>query len=231
MRLPHPLHPGLLLRRYRRFLADVELADGTTVTAHIADPGRLPGLAVPGARVWLSHDPAPHRRLAWTVRLMEQHGQLVAVDSRNPNRLVREALAAGDLDLGPVRRIRPEPSPGRGTRLDFLLERDDGRRLWIEVKGITWNRGGGLAAFPDAPTTRGRRHLEVLARLAADGEATLLLFVAQRADVDRFAVAADVDPAYGDAFARARTAGVQVAVRRCHINLEEIVLDDAIPVV
>jgi len=231
VRLPRPLHEGILLRRYRRFLADVELADGTAVTAHIADPGRLPGLAVPGARVFLSHDPAPHRRLAWTVRLILQDGRPVAVDSRNPNRLVREGLEAGRLAVGAVRRVRPEPRAGAGTRLDFLVERADGDPLWIEVKGVTWHRGGGLAAFPDAPTARGRRHLEVLTDLAARGAATLLLFVAQRGDVDRFTAAADVDPDYAAALARARAAGVQVEAWCCHVNFREIILDRTIPVV
>lgn len=202
------------------------------MTAHIADPGRLPGLAVPGARCHLSFDPAPHRRLSWTVRLIEQDGHLVAVDSRNPNRLVREGLEAGLLDPGIVpARITPEPRPEDGTRLDFLVEDAAGRRVWIEVKGVTWNRGGGLAAFPDAPTARGRRHLEVLAGLAARGERTWLLFVAQRADVERFTVAADVDPAYAEAFARAREAGVRVEARRSLVTFSEIALDGILPVV
>jgi len=232
MELPQPLVPGTLIQRYRRFLADVELDGGTRVTAHIADPGRLPGLAVPGARCHLSRDPAPYRRLSWTVRLMEQNGHLVAVDSRNPNRLVREALEAGMLDPGirPVK-VHPEPRPEDGTRLDFLVEDGLGGRVWIEVKGITWNRGGGLAAFPDAPTARGRRHLEVLARLAGRGERTLLLFVAQRADVDRFSVAADVDPRYAEAFTAARHAGVRVEARRSLVTLREIVLDGILPLV
>lgn len=222
MQLPVPLHRGRLSRRYKRFLADATLADGTEVTAHIADPGRLPGLADPGAGLWLSHRPDPRRKLAWRVELIEAGNSLVGANTGNANHLAAEAIAAGALpSLAGWRITAREPRLDPGTRLDFRLEGAAGRPALLEVKNITWRRDG-VATFPDAVTTRGTRHLEALAGLAAAGTPAYLLFVCQRADVASFAVADDVDPAYARAFAAARAAGVRVVVCRCEINHYEI---------
>lgn len=231
MQLPQPLHPGVLRRRYKRFLADVELACGKLVTAHCADPGRLPGLAVEGASVWLSHSPDPRRKLAWTIELIAQHGILVGVNSRNPNRLAREGFDAGRFAFARgLRRIESEPRIVDGTRLDFVLRDEQGSSLFVEVKGVTWKRDG-LASFPDAPTARGTRHLRTLTALARSGHRTALLLIAQRGDVDAFSPAADVDPAWAEALTAARTAGVHVEAWRCVINLRLITLDRSIPCV
>ncbi len=231
MRLPGPLRAGILRQRYKRFLADVELGEGTVVTAHCADPGRLPGLAVPGARVWLSHHDDPRRKLRWTLELIAQGEALVAVNSQNPNRIAREGLESGRFAFaeGWIELAR-EPRIEDGTRLDFLLARADRPPLFVEVKGVTWRRDG-LAVFPDAPTLRGRRHLRTLSRLAREGFGAVLLFIAQRRDVVAFAPAIDVDPAYAEALAEARAAGVRVEAWRCHINHDEIILDTKIPVI
>lgn len=231
MDLPQPLHAGVLVRRYKRFLVDVELDAAGPVTAHCADPGRLPGLAVPGARVWLSHAPHPRRKLAWTLELIEQAGTLVGVNSRNPNRLAREGLESGRFRFARGWRVlRSEPRIADGTRLDFLLEGEGGRRLHLEVKGITWRRDG-RAEFPDAPTVRGTRHLRTLAELAAGGEDAALLLIAQRGDVEAFRPAADIDPSWAEAFVAARAAGVQVEAWRCRVNPTLIDLETSIPLV
>ncbi len=231
MRLPGPLHAGILRQRYKRFLADVELADGRLVTAHCADPGRLPGLAVPGAEVWLSHRDDPKRKLAWTLELIGQDGALVAVNSQNPNRIAREGLEAGRFDFAAGwRELRREPRIGDGTRLDFRLTFGDRPPLFLEVKGVTWRRDG-LALFPDAPTVRGRKHLGTLERLVGEGFGAALLFVAQRRDVEAFAPAAEIDPAYAEALERAWAAGVTVRAWRCFINQYEIELDKELPLV
>ena len=239
MRLPGPLLPARLVRRYKRFLADVVLDDGSEAVAHCADPGRLPGLAVPGARVWLSHSDDPKRKLAHRLEIIEQDGRLVALNVMNANRIVREALEGGKLPaLGPFDHVRPEPRIEAGTRLDFALEREGGLATFVEVKNITWRRDAGApqgpegeAAFPDAVTTRGARHLACLAGLAALGHRAVLLFIAQRGDVDRVAIAGDIDPAYASAFAAARAAGVEMMAWRCSINHDEICLDKNVPVV
>jgi sugar fermentation stimulation protein A len=231
LQLPQPLHPGFLLRRYRRFLVDVELEGKGPVTAHCADPGRLPGLAVPGARVWLSESRDPRRRLAWTLELIERAGVPVGVNSRNPNRLAREGLEAGRFAFARgFDHRQSEPRVRSGTRLDFLLRHPDGGRLWVEVKGVTWRRDAA-AAFPDAPTVRGTRHLETLTALVRSGDAAALLLIAQRSDVLCFEPAADIDPAWAEAFARARAAGVHVEAWRCVVNHRLMELDREIPLV
>ena len=228
MNLPVPLQSAILVRRYKRFLADCALADETEVTAHIADPGRLPGLAVPGARLWLSTSDDPKRKLAHRVELIENAGTLVGANTANANRLVAEALDARRLpSLAGWTVAAREPRLGPGTRLDFQLADAAGRGGYLEAKNITWRRGA-VAAFPDAVTTRGARHLATLARLAATGIPAFLLFVCQRQDVAAVTIAADIDPAYAAAFALARTAGVQVVACRCEINYYAINIVDEI---
>jgi len=223
--LPVPLQPATLHRRYKRFLADCDLACGSRVTAHIADPGRLPGLAVPGAGLWLSTSDDPKRKLAHRVELIETGDQLVGANTANANRLVGEALAARRLpSLGAWRIEAREPRLDPGTRLDFALCDAAGRRGYLEVKNITWRRGA-VAAFPDAVTARGTRHLATLAGLARRGIPAFLLFVCQRADVATVTVAADIDPTYAAASADAVAAGVVVLACRCEINQYAINID------
>lgn len=228
MLLPSPLYPGTLLRRYKRFLADVLLDDGQEVTAHCADPGRMPTLSLPGRRVWLSRSDRPGRKLPYGLELVEEDGALVGVNSLNPNRIAARAIERGLIPafagLGVLAR---EPRIAPGTRLDFLLGEPNGRRMLLEVKGVTWRRHG-VAVFPDARTERGKRHLEHLAALAAQGTPSAILFVAQRQDVARFEVACDVDPGYAEALEQARKAGVVVQAWRCHVNFSEILMDSSL---
>jgi sugar fermentation stimulation protein A len=223
VQLPVPLQSALLVRRYKRFLADCALGDGTPITAHIADPGRLPGLAVPGARLWLSTSDDPKRKLLHRVELIDTGATLVGANTANANRLVAEALADRRLpSLAAWSVAAREPRLDPGSRLDFRLEGRAGT-AFLEVKNITWRRDPapgplGVAAFPDAVTARGARHLAVLAGLAAAGTPAFLLFVCQRADVAAVTVARDIDPAYADALALALEAGVRVVACRCEIN-------------
>lgn len=229
MLLPVPLHEAVLKRRYKRFLADCTLGTGEPVTAHIADPGRLPGLAVEGARLWLSRSDDPKRKLAWRVELIEAETALVGANTANANRLAAEALAQGLLpSLRPWRAIAREPRLDPGTRLDFALTDGAGGPGFLEVKNITWRRGE-VAAFPDAVTARGARHLDALARLAAAGTPAFLLFVCQRPDVSAVTLAADIDPAYALAMARALAAGTRIVACRCVINHYAIEITEEIP--
>lgn len=225
MQLPVPLRPATLHRRYKRFLADCDLASGSRVTAHIADPGRLPGLAVPGARLWLSTSDDPKRKLQHRVELIEAGGTLVGANTANANRLAKEALDGRRLPSLAAWSIEArEPRLDPGTRLDFALRDQTGRRGYLEVKNITWRRGD-VAAFPDAVTARGTRHLTTLAGLARCGTPAFLLFVCQRADIAAVTVAADIDPAYAAALADAVAAGVGVLACRCEINQCAIIYD------
>jgi sugar fermentation stimulation protein A len=218
MQLPVPLHSAVLVRRYKRFLVDCTLADATPVTAHIADPGRLPGLVDEGTRLWLSASDDPGRKLAHRVELIESGGTLVGANTANANRLVAEALAARRLpSLAGWTVTAREPRLDQGTRLDFRLGDRSGRTGFLEVKNITWRRDA-VAAFPDAVTSRGTKHLAALARLAASGIPAFLLFVCQRRDVVGVTIAADIDPAYAAGFDLALAAGVQVLACRCEIN-------------
>ncbi len=229
MQLPVPLQSATLVRRYKRFLADCDLDTGGRITAHIADPGRLPGLAVPGARLWLSTSDDPTRKLRHRVELFEAEAGLVGANTANANRLVAEALAAGTLPSVAGWSVEArEPRLEPGTRLDFALRDPGGRLGYLEVKNITWRRGG-VAAFPDAMTARGTKHLATLRQLAARGTPARLLFVCQRADVAAVTIADDIDPAYAAAVALATAAGVELLACRCEINQCAINITEEIP--
>ena len=232
MRFPQPLTRGRLVRRYKRFLADVVLDDEAAggaepFTAHVPNPGAMLGLSDPGSTVWLSRSDAVHRKLPWTLHAVEAaSGALVGVDTGWPNRLAAEALAAGALPgLSGYARVRPEVRYGDRSRADFLLQDDALPPLWVEVKGVTLSRERGLAEWPDCVSARGARHMDELAARARAGERAAVVFVVLRADCDRFALAADLDPAFAAALDLARTAGVEVVVAGCRLSPEAAVID------
>lgn len=223
MRFDPPLVAGVLLRRYKRFLADVDLASGEVVTAHCPNPGSMLGLADPGRTVWLSRSDDPKRKLAHTLELVDAGTSLVGVNTGRANRLVEEALDAGlPTDLGGYARRRREVRFGDRSRVDFLLE-DDGRPpCYLEVKSVTLARRPGIGEFPDAVTARGARHLAELATVAGTGSRAVLLYLVQREDCDRVVPAADIDPAYTGALAEAIAAGVEVHALGCAVTPDAI---------
>lgn len=236
MRFDPPLVPGTLLRRYQRFLADVRLADGAVVTAHSPNTGRMAGCVAPGSRVWLSESDRPGRRLRHTWEIASDGDTLVGVHTGRTNRLAEEALVAGAIPaLAAFPRIRREVRVGERSRLDLVLEREDGTgdaapaRCFVEVKNVTLGEDGA-ALFPDAVTERGVKHLEELVRLAAEGHATAMLYVVQRADCDRVGPADAIDPAYGRALRRALGAGVRAWGLRFVVTPEGITFDRVLPV-
>jgi len=197
-----PLIPARLVRRYKRFLADMVLEDGTEITAHCANPGSMLALATPGHRCWLSHNPGPTRKLSYSWELEETPTGCVGINTARANQIVAEALAASaipELRRWPV--VRREAADGAGSRLDFHLSAADGSTCWLEVKSVTLSRARGLAEWPDAKSSRGLRHLEALSTLATRGDNAALLFLAQRSDCNDFRIASDIDPAYGRALA------------------------------
>lgn len=202
MRYPSPLIPARLVRRYKRFLADMLLEDGTAITAHCANPGSMLSLAVRGHRCWLSHNPDPKRKLAYSWELEEMATGCVGLNTARANQIVAEALAAGAIsELRRWPTVRREVDDGRGSRLDFHLSASDGSACWLEIKSVTMSRQPGLAEWPDAKSARGLRHLEALSALAARGDTAVLLFLVQRSDCTGFRVAADIDPVYARALA------------------------------
>lgn len=245
MRFPDPLRRGRLVRRYKRFLADVTVDDaapGTdpTVTAHCANPGSMLGLAEPGSEVWLSPARDPGRKLRWTLELVRAPatGALVGVNTSRPNRLVEEALDAGAIpELAGYARRRREVRYGERSRIDLLLEGDGRPPCYVEIKSVTLARrdrippGATLAAeFPDSVTARGARHLGELAAMAAAGARAVLLYVVQRGDCARVAVAADIDPAYAAAFASAHDSGLECLAYACDVGPEAIAIAAPLPV-
>lgn len=218
MKFSPPLARGRLVRRYKRFLADVTLATGETITAHVANPGAMTGLADPGLEIWLSKSDNPKRKLAWSWELARVGRYLVGINAGLPNRLVEEALGLGIIpELAGYAGLRREVRYGTRSRVDFVLSDGSRKDCYVEVKNVHLKRGP-LAAFPDSVTARGTRHLQELARMAAAGCRAVMLYVVQRADCNAFTIAGDIDPAYAEALALARRRGVELLCYTCTIR-------------
>jgi len=219
MDFPAPLVPATLLRRYKRFLADVVLEDGSELTAHCPNPGAMLGLNTPGLPAWLSISDNPKRKLSHTLELLEADGGLVGINTMLPNRLVAEALEAGTIpELAGYASVRQEVKYGKASRVDFLLEDPARGRCWLEVKNVHLMRTPGLAEFPDCVAARSTRHLEELADQVAAGDRAVTLFVIQRMDCEAFSACADLDPAFARGLEAAATAGVEVMAWTCEVE-------------
>ena len=230
MDFPQPLVRGQLVSRYKRFFADVVLADGTPVTAHCPNPGAMLGLNTPGLPCWLSKSDDPRRKLAMTLELVEADGGLVGVNTLHPNRLTAEALAADGIpELTGYASHRREVKYGTNSRVDFLLEHPDRPRAWLEVKNCHLRRGGTLAEFPDCVAARSLKHLRELTAMVEAGDRAVMLFVIQRTDCDAFEACHDLDPAYAKGLAGAAAAGVEVLAYRCEITPERVAIARRVP--
>jgi sugar fermentation stimulation protein A len=231
MRFPRPLVRGVLLRRYKRFLADIRLLDGTETTAHCANPGSMLGLATPGAEIWLLASIDPRRKLAWSLELVRAEGALVGINTAHPNRLAEEAITRSRIpELGGYPSLRREVAYGKASRIDLLLEGPGRPICYLEVKNVHLRRGG-RAEFPDSVTARGAKHLAELGAMAAAGHRAVMLYVVQRGDCAGFRIAGDIDPVYAIAFDQARAAGVEMLAWRCNVNLGGIEIAAPVPVV
>jgi sugar fermentation stimulation protein A len=231
MRFDQPLLAGRLIRRYQRFLADVELADGEPITVHCPNSGSMLGCREPGSPVLLARAANPRRKYPYTWELVQSHGIWVGINTARTNALVREALAAGVIkELPPPAAIRAEVRVSPRSRLDFLLAYGPGRQTYLEVKNCTLV-ADGVALFPDAVTSRGTRHLEELLALRRAGHGAAVLFCVQRGDARSFAPAAAIDPAYAAALGRAAAGGVLVLAYRATPTPAGIVVDTPLPVV
>ena len=223
MQFSEPLLRGRLLRRYKRFLSDVALEDGAEVVAHCPNPGAMLGLQEPDSEVWLSPANDPKRKLKFTWEMIRVDGKLVGINTGRPNAIVEEAIGAGRVaELDGYATMRREVKYGRNSRIDLLLQ-DAGRPdCYVEVKNVHLRRTDGLAAFPDSVTKRGAKHLDELADMAASGARAVMFYLVQREDCDRFAIAADIDPAYNAALDRAIAAGVEVVCYACTLTRDAI---------
>ncbi|MBN1318221.1 MAG: DNA/RNA nuclease SfsA [Anaerolineales bacterium] len=223
--------PARFVQRENRFLAKVVIENIETAV-HLPNSGRLGELLTPGRRVWLTpagKSSIRNRKTAYSLTLVEYAGELVSVDSHLPNKLVARALAYGLIDELKTTRIVPEVALGH-HRIDFRLETGDGKLpIWLEIKSVTLVNDG-VAQFPDAPTVRGRKHLEILIRLVEEGQRAAVLFVIQR-NATRFSPNDAADPEFGQALRRAAAAGVKVLAWRCRVSMEGIRLAAVAPVV
>jgi sugar fermentation stimulation protein A len=235
MRFGSALIPATLARRYKRFLADVVFDTGDMTTVHVANPGPMTGLDRPFSRVWLSDSGNQLRKFPLTWELVEADlgsgPELIGVNTTQPGQLVAEALAAGQIpELRDYASVRRQVKYGANSRIDFLLEDAAQAPCYVEVNNVHFMRRPRLAEFPDAVTDRGAAHLDELAALLTSGARALLLFIIQIASADRLAIARDIDPAYAEAFARARAKGVQALAWRCRLSEEGIDMAAPIPV-
>jgi len=235
MRFPSPLIPARLIRRYKRFLADVTLEDGTDTTVHVANPGSMLGLVQPGSQILLSRSASLSRKLPLSWELVEvdfgSGSEWVGVNTGYPNRIVGEAIAGGMVpQLSGYPRLRREVKYGKASRIDFLLERDGAPPCFVEVKNVHMMREPGRAEFPDCVTARGSKHLGELAAEIGKGARAVMVYLVQIGSATSVSFARDIDPAYGAAFDRARGAGVEAIALVCRVSPEGIEVQKSVPV-
>ncbi|WP_377288654.1 DNA/RNA nuclease SfsA [Rhizobium sp. SG2393] len=231
MEFSPPLVPARLVSRYKRFLFDAVLEDGSAITGFCPNTGSMRGLTAPGSRIYLSTHETGTRKYRYQLELVEADGTLVGINTGLPNRLALEAIRAGVVPaLASHETIKAEQRYAVQSRIDFLLTDHSGARLYVEVKNVHFSRKAGLAEFPDSPTTRGARHLDDLAAMVAEGHRAAMLYIIQRGDCERLAIAADFDPAYARAYKHARAAGVEAYAVACRVSSQQISALDLIPV-
>ena len=235
MRFPGALIRGKLVKRYKRFLADVTLDNGKTVTVTCPNTGSMKGLCDPGMMVWLSTNDNPKRKYRHTWELVEagfgKDPVFVGINTGHPNRLVQEAIEAARIgSLRGYAALKREQKYGQNSRIDILLDDDRKGRAYVEIKNVHLMRKQGCAEFPDSVTERGAKHLRELADMVDEGHRAVMVYLVQREDATRFSLAEDIDPAYRQAFDEAMDRGVEAMAYRCQITLSEIVLTKKIPI-
>lgn len=228
MKLPQPLVEGYLVRRYKRFLADVELHDGSLVTAHTPNTGSMQQCAVSGQRVLLSKSDNPKRKLAWSWELVNVNDHWVDINTHRANRVVEEALRNNDIAEFQSCEIRPEFTFA-DSRIDFLLE-VRGEKILLEVKNVTLCCRPGIACFPDAVTTRGQKHLRDLMLAASNGWRAVIFFLVQRGEAEAFTPADAIDGVYGRLLREAVDSGVEAFAYRTMVTPEASRISEQIAV-
>jgi len=230
MLLPCELLSGRLLRRYKRFLADIELADGQIITVHCPNSGSMKGCALPGSPVLLSASSNPSRKYPYTWELVQADGVWVGINTSLTNRLAREGIENGTVvELSGYDCLRGEVPYGEHSRLDFMLSGESGD-CFIEVKNVTLV-DGQRALFPDAVTTRGQKHLRDLMEIVAAGKRGVIFFVVQRGDALLVSPEDRIDPEYGRLLRLAAGSGVEAIAYQAVVTPAEIKLSHRLPVI
>jgi sugar fermentation stimulation protein A len=226
--LPNLL-PGILIKRYKRFLADIRLDTGDMVTAHCPNSGSMTACCEPGRRVYVSAHNQPPRKLKYTWEIIDMPTSLVGINTLIPNRLVYQSLKAGlipgftDYDA-----VTQEVKVGDHSRLDIMMTRSHDETCYMEIKNCSLVQDG-IAYFPDAVTERGRKHLILLQELADDGRRCVMFFLIQRMDAKIFKPADHIDPKYGKELRKAHAAGVEILVYDVNLDLQKISLRNSLP--
>ncbi|MDH3700434.1 MAG: DNA/RNA nuclease SfsA [Alphaproteobacteria bacterium] len=235
MQFADPLTRGTLIQRYKRFLSDIEMADGETVIAHCANPGSMMGLADPGSEVWLSPNRNPKAKLDWRWELVRIGAHLVGINTSHPNAIVAEAIEAGHIaELTGYGALKREVRYGQNSRIDILLDDEDRPPCYVEIKNVNLKRGlpgrENAAEFPDAVTKRGAKHLVELGDMVESGARAVMLYLVQREDCDSFCIAEDIDPDYAEALELAITRGVETLCYACDVRLDGIDVAETLPI-
>jgi len=230
MKFETELIKGTLIKRYKRFLADVTLENGEVVTAHCANSGSMLSVKDEGATVWLSPSNNPKRKLKYTWEIIEVEGCSVGINTGHPNKIVEEAILAGQIkELTGYAKLRREVKYGQNSRIDVLLEDDDKPKCYVEVKNVTLKRGQN-ADFPDAVTARGAKHLRELGDMVEEGHRAVMFYLVQRSDCAIMDIARDIDPTYDEELKAAIKRGVEVICYQCDVGLDEIKVTSALDV-
>ncbi|HIF59988.1 MAG TPA: DNA/RNA nuclease SfsA [Rhodospirillales bacterium] len=226
MKFSDPLVRGKLIKRYKRFLVDIELESGKVVVAHCANPGSMMNLLLPDAEVWLSLASNPNRKLKYTWEMIRYEDTLIGLNTSLPNKIVEDAIQQ-DLvvEFTEYDSLKREVKYGENSRIDILLQSSNLPDCYLEVKSVTLKRpgnGNNLAEFPDSVTVRGTKHLHELSGQVANGNRAAMFYLVQREDCNRLSIAGDIDPNYANAFIAARKAGVEMLCYGCSISPEAI---------
>ncbi|MCP3873321.1 MAG: DNA/RNA nuclease SfsA [Desulfobacteraceae bacterium] len=228
-RMP-PLITGTLIKRYKRFLADVELENGKKVTVHCPNSGSMKGCAFPGSKVWLSKSDNPKRKYKYTWELIKVPGTLIGINTLVPNKLVKQSIENGLIkELREFTKVKAEIKTSKHTRLDLLLENEHREKCYVEIKNCTLVEEG-TAMFPDAVTTRGQKHLDELCDLVSRGHRGIIFYLIQRMDAKIFKPAEMIDKTYAEKLRKSKEKGVQIITRDTTITSQEIRIRNAVPV-
>ncbi|WP_417450850.1 DNA/RNA nuclease SfsA [Kordiimonas sp.] len=228
------LQEGRLIKRYKRFLADIELPGGEVVVAHCANSGSMSGCKEPGSRVWLSPNRNPKAKLDWRWEMVEVDGVLVGINTSHPNRIVADAIGADEIaELVGYAKLRREVKYGVNSRIDILLEEPSAQgaseKCYVEVKNVTLKMGAE-AQFPDAVTVRGAKHLRELMDMVDEGHRAVMFYLVQRGDCEAFAPAEHIDSAYAEGLHEAAAKGVELLCYTCDLTPEKIVINGTLPI-
>lgn len=225
-----PLIKGTLIKRYKRFLADVKLETGEEVTAHCPNSGSMKGCAIPGSPVWLSESDNPKRKYKYTWELAKVPETMIGINTLVPNKLVKQSIENGLIEeLAGYDHVKAEVKTSTHTRLDLLLEKNDGEKCYVEIKNCTMVEEG-VAMFPDAVTTRGQKHLDELIELVSRGHRGVIFYLIQRMDAKLFRPAAAIDKIYAQKLRKAKESGVEIITRDTSVTTEVIIIRNALPI-